>query len=1163
MRSPKFSRWSWSLVGAALFVAACSEPTVAPPSTAPRAVPLAPTGQRPRLFAGGGDRVVAATPVDAARAYVARLAPSWGAPAGTATLQHLASAPLALGQVVRFAQSFDGVPVDRREVRVLVRPDGSLGMASGVLLPADLARTGSFALTADDAVARAIAVTHGVGPAPSSLRALPRAAGDGAAWFDSRPGSAPFVEEARARRVWHDAGDHLEAAWVIEAYSAPTADTTDSLLYRTVVRADDGEVLEQQNLTADAFGYRVWAETTGDLRPLDGPTADFTPHPTGMPGAARPPYIASRLVTVDGLNHPAGGGAADPWLPTGATQSTGNHVDAYTDVNAPTGFSAGDFRASTTGPGAFDRVYDPTQSPLVNNQQMMAAITQLFYSMNWLHDDWYDAGFTEAARNGQDDNFGRGGIAGDRLRAEAQDGANDGNRNNANMSTPSDGMSPRMQVYLWSGAQHVTVTSQPGGALTASGAAFGPGNYDLTGTLVAGADGTAPAADGCQALTGNVTGRLVLVDRGNCTFKRKVLNAQQAGAAGVVIANNTGTGLPSLGNDSTITDAITIPSIGVTMAAGTALRTSLGAGAVSVTLRRTVDPDNDGALDGALVAHEYGHYLHHRLSDCNTVQCGAMSEGWADWFALHMMARPGDDLDGTFAMSTYAESDDPYFGIRRVPYSVDFDRNALTLGHMANGAALPTRHPIRQFGANAEVHNAGEIWASMMWEAYVALQRSRTSFDEARDTMARYVVAGLMMAPTDATVTEVRDAILQAAFMANPPDHDLLAAAFARRGAGSCAQPPARASVDFTEAVDSFTLSPNSYATAPALTIDVEDCDGDGVLDVGETATVRTTVGNNGAADLGQVTIALTSTTPGVEIQTAPIVVPSLARYTSMPLEFKVALTAGQAPIAGELKLTVDAAGACTPNLAISAPLRMNVDEAPASAATDTFDATSTWARTGPGARDIWQQERESALDGQWHGEGFGGPSETAIESPPMTAGSGPVTIRFHHAFDFEFTDDTVWDGGVIEVSSDGGTTWTDVGAMATPGYVGVITDQSGNSLAGRMAYGGRNPSFPAKDEVTLALGTALAGKTFQLRFLIGTDQAVGATGWLIDDLEVTGITNKPFPAQIDDAGACNPDKGEGDGGCCQTGSSAGGSLTAAGLLVGLALVRRRRRAAR
>lgn len=241
----------------------------------------------------------------------------------------------------------------------------------------------------------------------------------------------------------------------------------------------------------------------------------------------------------------------------------------------------------------------------------------------------------------------------------------------------------------------------------------------------------------------------------------------------------------------------------------------------------------------------------------------------------------------------------------------------------------------------------------MLWEAYVALQKAHGDFAATRKLMAEYIVDGLLLSPTDATVTEIRDASpsLQAAFMAAPADHDILAAAFARRGAGSCAQSPSRSSADFTDVVESYELKPNSTAATPVLTIDVQDCDHDGVLDVGETATVRTTVGNNGVADLGQTTIALTSTTPNPRDQDRA---DRGAEHRPLHLDagrVPGRATAGTAPVAGDLTLNVTSATACTPDLALATPLRMNVDDTMDGATTDTFDATpSRWVRPAPAA---------------------------------------------------------------------------------------------------------------------------------------------------------------------------------------------------------------------
>jgi hypothetical protein len=87
-----------------------------------------------------------------------------------------------------------------------------------------------------------------------------------------------------------------------------------------------------------------------------------------------------------------------------------------------------------------------------------AAITNLFYLNNKIHDVFYKFGFTESARNFQTNNFGNGGISGDAVNAEAFDGSG---LNNANFSSGYETvisgttylLAPRMQMYLWSRAQ--------------------------------------------------------------------------------------------------------------------------------------------------------------------------------------------------------------------------------------------------------------------------------------------------------------------------------------------------------------------------------------------------------------------------------------------------------------------------------------------------------------------------------------------------------------------------------------------------------------------------------------------------------------------------------------------------------------------------------------
>ncbi len=124
------------------------------------------------------------------------------------------------------------------------------------------------------------------------------------------------------------------------------------------------------------------------------------------------------------------------------------------------------------------------------------------------------------------------------------------------------------------------------GVYEAASASFGPSVYDVTGALQVVNDGTAPTSDGCQAISGFTAGNIALIDRGTCSFTTKVYNAQQAGAAGVLIANTaTGAfgGLGAAAGDP-YAPLITIPSVMIQYADGQALR---GAG-VTVHMDNTI-----------------------------------------------------------------------------------------------------------------------------------------------------------------------------------------------------------------------------------------------------------------------------------------------------------------------------------------------------------------------------------------------------------------------------------------------------------------------------------------------------------------------------------------------------------------------------------------------
>jgi hypothetical protein len=81
--------------------------------------------------------------------------------------------------------------------------------------------------------------------------------------------------------------------------------------------------------------------------------------------------------------------------------------------------------------------------------------------------------------------------------------------------------------------------------------------------------------DGCTPFSGdNIAGNIVLIDRGGCDFALKVLNAQNAGAVGVIIRDNLFSQIPPrMGADGIYTPEI--PAFSVTRAQGTTLRNAI------------------------------------------------------------------------------------------------------------------------------------------------------------------------------------------------------------------------------------------------------------------------------------------------------------------------------------------------------------------------------------------------------------------------------------------------------------------------------------------------------------------------------------------------------------------------------------------------------------
>ena len=107
----------------------------------------------------------------------------------------------------------------------------------------------------------------------------------------------------------------------------------------------------------------------------------------------------------------------------------------------------------------------------------------------------------------------------------------------------------------------------PAGRSSLGPAVTGP---EFAGVVALADDGVDAGGDACTPLANaaDVAGRIALVDRGTCTFDVKVLNAQAAGATGVLVANNVA-GVIEPGG---VNAAVTIPVLGISQDAGNQIR---------------------------------------------------------------------------------------------------------------------------------------------------------------------------------------------------------------------------------------------------------------------------------------------------------------------------------------------------------------------------------------------------------------------------------------------------------------------------------------------------------------------------------------------------------------------------------------------------------------
>ena len=141
--------------------------------------------------------------------------------------------------------------------------------------------------------------------------------------------------------------------------------------------------------------------------------------------------------------------------------------------------------------------------------------------------------------------------------------------------------------------------------------------------------------------------------------------------------------------------------------------------------------------------------------------------------------------------------------------------------------------------------------------------------------------------------------------------------------------------------------------------------------------------------------------------------------------------------------------------------------------------------------------------------------SDQSLVSPAIVIPSAntPVTLKFWNWQHMETNTGGCYDGGILEITTNAGVTWTQLGGadLLTDPYDGPISNLFGNPLANLNAWCGNNPQPYLNSIVNL---NAYAGQTVQFRFRLGTDNSVSRPGWNIDDVVVQNCPAVPVELQ-------------------------------------------------
>jgi subtilisin-like proprotein convertase family protein len=484
------------------------------------------------------------------------------------------------------------------------------------------------------------------------------------------------------------------------------------------------------------------------------------------------------------------------------------------------------------------------------------------------------------------------------------------------------------------------------------------------------------------------------------------------------------------------------------------------------------NPDRDGDVDNGIICHEYAHGISNRLTATGSGCLGnaeQMGEGWSDYFALMYThdwpaANPGQGFNNPRGVGTYALNQPPNgVGIRQFPYTTNMAVNPMTY------ANLPTVvHP----------HGTGTIWCTMLWEmTWEIIQEASinpnlfnvTPITGGNNVALKLVVEGMRLQPCSPGFQDGRDAILRADTLLFGGQYSCaIWRAFAKRGLGfSASQGLSSSRTDGIVAFDTpvrFTLNPGS-TTIP------------------EGASLTITARPNATCEAMNNFIVRDTLPPSVTYQssTGGTLAGNVVTFNPVTLAsgatgaFAVTVGVNPGTFFPPQTFINDAATSISPNFVTTA-------------APNDWVVSATQSHSAPSS--FFASELAAVSD----------KILTSTGNFPLAVSTASRTVlTFWHWYNTQAN----FDGGVIEVSTNGGGAWTNVtdNMFLQNGYNSTLG--AGGPLAGFRAFSGNSGGFR---ETKLDL-SSFAGQSIMIRFRFGTNATIAGSGWFVDDIL---LENKP-----------------------------------------------------